>query len=247
MRRFRCFADAPLPAPGGTVLLPEEEAHHLAAVLRAGVGTAVHVVDGRGRLAAGRVAAVAKRSVTVEVVELLREEATPPRRRILAAALTKCPHFEDILQRAVELGMTDFLPLEGEFSVVELDARRAEKRLERWTRIGREALKQCERLWLPSFQAPMPVARALEWARGEGVRCVALRERSPGAQTLPAVLAGAGASAEVCFLVGPEGGWSAAEAALLDAGAEAATLSSAVLRAETAALAALAVAESVAV
>jgi 16S rRNA (uracil1498-N3)-methyltransferase len=236
VRRYRAYADAPL-APGAEFELSEDEAHHLSAVRRVRSGDAVIVVNGGGLEAEGILRTQGKRC-SVAIERITRELLAPPPRLRCACALTKSSAFEDILQRAVELGMTHYQPLMADRSVVELDERRAEKKREKWTRHGIEALKQCERLWLPEIGEPTKVADFLR--SSPGGRVLLLEERSPEAPPL-AQLVPTLANEDVTLLIGPEGGWSDAERALArTSGCQPTSLGEVILRAETAWLASLA-------
>ncbi len=237
MREYRCFLPD-VRSPGEVLPLPLEEARHLVQVLRAGPGREVLVLDGAGREWRAEVAEAGRRTASVRILEISRT-APPPAPRWLACALTKSARFDDMLQQAVEVGMTAFFPLLTDRTEVHPDARRAEKRIERWRRLAAEALKQCERLWLPEFHAPAGLGDHLAMAGEHGVRRIALMERiPPDGPGLPDLPAGEG----VCLYIGPEGGWSEGERELLGrGGVERVSLGTeAVLRTETAALAGLA-------
>lgn len=242
MRSYRCFHDAPVRA-GERLTLAPEEATHLAKVRRLRDGEEAFVLDGRGTEA--RALAVDARRGVLEVGDIVRREESPGPALELGLALTRTGAFEDVLARAVELGITAFRPIETEHAVVRLDERKAAARHERWRRLAIERLKQCERLWLPEFHEPLPLAPLLEALSAAAVVPVGLVERAgPDVPPLGGLARSLGA-APACLLVGPEGGWTAAEAALLAAPpCRPATLGSAILRAETAALAAVAVAVS---
>lgn len=205
MRDIRCYHRDKFE-PGTIVQLEEGEARHLATVLRMGPGDPVHVLNGLGEEYEAVIESAGKRAVTLRMGRVART-APRPRERWLAMALTKSATYEDTIQRAVELGMTAFLPIQTERTVIELDRARGEKKLAKWTAIGIEALKQSERLWLPLFRPPMTLGEAIEEAGRFEIERIALMERSPGSETLrtlSAELEGKGA----CFFVGPEGGWS---------------------------------------
>ncbi len=238
MREYRCFVPE-AQAEGQTLSLPAEEARHLVQVLRAGPGREVLLLDGAGKEWAAQVAEAGRRAATVRVMGISRQTPPPPP-RWLACAPTKSAQFDDVVQQAVELGMTAFHPLRTERTEVHFDGPRAAKKLERWRRLAAEAIKQCERLWLPEFHPPIGLAEHLALAEGHALRRMVLverlREGAPG-------LAGAAAAGDgVCLYVGPEGGWTEGERKLFATmGAEAVSLGTeAVLRTGTAALAGLA-------
>ncbi|CAN5229122.1 16S rRNA (uracil(1498)-N(3))-methyltransferase [soil metagenome] len=245
MRVFRSFVESD-PKAGDAITLNEEESHHLATVRRAQRGDDVVLVNGRGLEAVGSLESAGKR-VLVLVKEVLRAEAAPPAPLEAACAVTKSGNFEDLLQRAVELGMTAFRPIVTKRGTVEFDDQRAEKKVAKWRANGIEALKQCERLWLPEFDAPRSFGDVLDAVQETGKRAVILQERALNIPTLTELL-NRDLPRGVVLFVGPEGGWAPEELELADQeGAAFATLGGdAVLRTETALLAALALAGGVA-
>lgn len=239
MRTLRCYCDDQQLRVGGDILLSEEEGRHLGTVLRARVGFHVEVLDGAGGLAFGDVVEGGKHGWRIAI----REVAPPHARRAapleVAPALTRTDAFDDSLHRAIELGITAFRPILAERTVVELDEKKEARRMERWQRIAVESLKQCERRWLPEVASPVELAALLEELHSRDVTPVVLLERAKDIPPLSGMrdkLAGRG----VCLLIGPEGGWSPEEVELLRKSGTTASLGDAILRAETAALAALA-------
>jgi len=255
MRRYRFFLPPELAARavGGRVVpLPEEEAMHATRVLRLRVGDAIRVFDGAGgeweaKLAPWEVG-VGKKGTPfgIELGDALPASNESPLNLVLAPALLKQEAFDLVLEKAVELGAHAFEPLLTERCVVKWEPYKAEAKLARWERLALEALKQCERRRVPAVREPRPFAGWLADARGVLVLC---RERSDAATSLPAVLrrqvSSISASSPLYLLVGPEGGWSEADIDLARRhGCLEASLGERILRAETAAIAALAIAQA---
>jgi 16S rRNA (uracil1498-N3)-methyltransferase len=138
---------------------------------------------------------------------------------------------EAIIRMATELGVSRIVPVLTERSVVRMDAATAAGRLARWQRVAREAAKQCGRAVLPEVAAVRPLAGWLgERDGGELLLCLWEEERAPLSEQLPA-----GPVTQATLVVGPEGGLSAPEIALLvAAGAIVAGLGPRILRTETA-------------
>jgi 16S rRNA (uracil1498-N3)-methyltransferase len=143
-----------------------------------------------------------------------------------------------IVQKATELGACAIVPVYSEFSVVKLDAERAERRVDHWRKIAQSACEQCGRHIPPTIREPGPLAEALD-----GLAADIRLALDPDAR---ARLADVGASArDVAVAVGPEGGFGASDWRRLDeARFTRVGLGPRVLRAETAALAVCAVAQS---
>jgi 16S rRNA (uracil1498-N3)-methyltransferase len=239
MRVCNCLTPGPLAAPGVLELSPGESAH-LVRVRRARTGDAVKLFDGAGAIATGVVESADAKAARVRVDTIERAPESQRPRAELALALTRGGDLDDCLHRAIELGMAAFRPITTAHSVVRPGEGRADARVERWQRLAEERLKQCERAWLPAIHAPVELPALLTTLSQEGVAAVALVERAADATPLPAVLDAIGAG-RLCVIVGPEGGWDADERALFAAapGVHRASLGAAILRSETAALAAL--------
>ena len=213
---------------GSQCLLPPEEAAHALGSLRLGPGEGLTLFDGRGRVARARVAEADRRRRHLACRAEAGQRQAPPPRRMLAAALPKGDRQAVMLDMATQLGMTVFQPLVCERSVVRPQAGAAR----RWRRICLEACKQSRRAWLPEIRAPLSLAEALARAQ-DWDKWLA----HPGGGVPPAGGPGGGA---VMLCIGPEGGFTDAEVeAARRAGARPLSLGGAVLRVETAAVAAL--------
>jgi 16S rRNA (uracil1498-N3)-methyltransferase len=226
MARRRFFVDE---VRRGEAELDGEDAEHLTRVLRAEVGQQYEICDG-ARLYLGEVVEARKRSVRFRVLEEL--PAIEPAVRIsLLMSLIKFDRFEWIVEKATELGVESIVPVQAERSDKGLELA-ARKRIERWRKIARAAGQQSHRIRLPEISPPVGLARALV---REGRRIYL--EEAPGCPLLNPK-----AGEPVAILVGPEGGWTDRERSqLVAAGWEPASLGPQILRAETAAIAALAV------
>jgi 16S rRNA (uracil1498-N3)-methyltransferase len=232
--RYRFFLSEP-PA-GESVTLHGDLAHRLARVLRLTPGTSIDLFDGSGRVWTGILAALSGGTVHVHLAgEPRRLPPEPP--AVLLAGLIRSNRFEWLLEKATELGATVIQPVLCERSAVR-PAEIGGTRLDRWRRITVEAAEQCERVTVPELRLPLPLADALASAPSP---LYIAADPAHGASPSLAALA-VPRHEPVSLLVGPEGGLSPAEVeAARAAGGQAVTLGALVLRAETAALAALAV------
>ena len=225
---------------GDTLTLDEREAHYLGHVLRLKRGDELVVFDGRGTERHAAVASLQRRGAELELRATLPPLPASRLELTLVQALAKSDAMDLIVQKATELGVRTIVPVYTEFSVVKLDAERAERRLEHWLKIARSACEQCGRHEPPSIRAADSLAASLEALPAADAR-IALdldaRERFAGDSPVrPARLIAA---------VGPEGGFGASDWRRLDAaGFRRAGLGPRVLRAETAAIAVCAVAQS---
>lgn len=152
----------------------------------------------------------------------------------LAQSLMEGQRFETVIEKAAEIGCSDFIPVTSARSC-RPPREREDRRLERWRRIAREAAKQCQAPLVTEIHAPRPLGRLLGES-GPG-RKIFLSEH--GGRLLKDILAGKpGPAVPVLLLVGPKGGWTEGEERKIrEAGFEAASLGRRILRAETAAVA----------
>ncbi|HET9552112.1 MAG TPA: 16S rRNA (uracil(1498)-N(3))-methyltransferase [Anaeromyxobacteraceae bacterium] len=222
----------------GRAALDEPARHYLRDVLRLAPGDPVELFDGRG---------AAWEATVGEGFEALRlgarrEAAAGGTEVHLLFALAKGEKVDLVVQKATELGAARLAPFAAERSVVRLDEAKGAERAVRWRRIAEEAARQCGRSDVPEVAAPGPLAAALA-AVPRGFRLVVLHgEGSAPLASVP--LEGAPGVAAV---VGPEGGLTPEELAACEAaGAIRAGLGPRTLRAETAAIAAVALLQALA-
>ena len=182
-------------------------------------------------------------------------EADPALPVTLATAGHKFDHMEWAIEKATELGVATIVPMLARRTEKHL-AQAARKRVERWRRIAHEAAKQSRRSDVPEIREPLPLASyvRMESMPSEPVRVVdpvrivlAEQERTTTLRSAldEAIAAAAMNTPAIQLAIGPEGGWAAEEEAIFDAnGWRAVSLGPRILRAETAAIAALAVVAS---
>jgi 16S rRNA (uracil1498-N3)-methyltransferase len=215
----------------------------MARVLRAQPGVEADVVAG-GHVFRAEVAAVSPDEVRFNL--LAEVEADPALPVTLVMAVYKFDHMEWAIEKATELGVAAIAPVIAQRTEKHL-AQAAEKRAERWRRIAHEAAQQSRRSDVPLIHNPTSLAERVKSA-SKNIRIVlAEQERSTTLRRLVEEAIDAAGEEMPTFeiAIGPEGGWSPAEEALFDAnGWRAVTLGPRILRAETAAIAALAVVAS---
>lgn len=231
--------------PGAELALPDEIAHQARDVLRLRPGDALRLLDGAGGEYLATITEVSRRVVTTRIGE--REDGPPPLpvRLTLCLGLLKAARFEWALQKGTELGVAAFQPLLTARAVAATEEFGAAKR-HRYERIIAEALEQCGGAWLPDLAAPRSLAEALTLAPADAIRLIPWEEAAaaPLSATLAAEAARRTTPAPTVWLfIGPEGGFTPAEVAAAQAtGALAVTLGPRILRAETAAIVAAALA-----
>jgi 16S rRNA (uracil1498-N3)-methyltransferase len=242
MSAHRFFLVAPLAKnPNEPLPLSEADAHHALNVLRVRVGETVDVVAPDARVWRVRVTAAGPSGVYADVLEEV--PVVPLPRVTLFQGVAKGDKMDAIVRTAVEVGAEEIVPVLTARSVVQLDARKSAARVERWRRVAVAAAKQSKRTSVPVVAEPMRLRDALgEFALYDGA--VVLWEECDGEGIASAVRRCASSSeARIAVIVGPEGGLAAEEVdALVAIGATPASLGPTILRTETAAVVALALA-----
>lgn len=233
MARRRFFVPA---VQQGRARLEGDEAHHLTRVLRVEAGHRYEISDNE-RPYLAEVLTARKSLVEFRVLEDVAPTPLPVR-ITLGVALIKFDRLEWILEKATELGVTDIQLLEAERSEHGLE-KAAEKRAQRWERILLESAQQCRRDQLPVLHPVVPFHRALETMADRRLLLDEAREATPLLHSLATAPPQLGE--HVALLLGPEGGWTDEEREQATAGWTPVSLGTLILRAETAAVAALAV------
>jgi 16S rRNA (uracil1498-N3)-methyltransferase len=218
----------------------DEAAHrHLIKVLRLAPGAAIQVFDGAGTVIEARIESVGKSSVEI----VLGERFLVPGPRCAITLLQSLPRGERmdfIVQKTTELGVARIVPVLTEFGMVKPPATRKQ----RWQTIAEEAARQCGRADVPDIVDCLELAPALaKFAATEGARFILWE----GERTRPFRAALAEGPTEVALLVGPEGGFSHAEVGAAGAaGFLPVSIGPRILRTETAAIVAVALAQAAA-
>ena len=227
-----------------TATLTGSQAEHLVRVLRAEPGMQADVVAG-GHVFHAEIVAVAPEEVRFNLVAEVESEPALP--ITLVVSIFKFDHMEWGIEKATELGVAAIAPVIARRTEKHL-AQSAAKRAERWRRIAHEAAQQSRRSDVPLIYDPVPLTNRVR-ATSDAMRIVlAEQERSTTLRSLieEAVNVSANQTPNLELAFGPEGGWAPEEEALFDAnGWRPASLGPRILRAETAAIAALAVVASI--
>ena len=234
MPRFYC--PPPLPSQG-SFNLPPDASHHASRVLRLREGTAVQLFDGLGNECHGVIDDLSGKQVTVRDIIQVDANRESPLTVLLAQALSSSEKMDWVIQKATELGVTEIQPLATERSVARLSAERAIKRTEHWQQVAISACEQCGRNVLPVIHPPLDIMVWLQRMRTTDFSRFMLLPQ--GAASLSAQPRPQGTTV---LLIGAEGGFSQSESdSALLCGFTPVKLGARVLRTETAAVAGLAV------
>ncbi len=249
MRRCRLFCPTLCE---GSLLLSPEESHHAIAALRAKPGQEVLLFDGRGREAIGRITAIERRLLCVDVRRATRRPFELSCKITLAVAMARHYRQGYLIEKCTELGVAAIWPVIAERSVGNRpatsksrgDPRRPKPaargkrgvQAARWYRRAIEAAKQSGRAWVPEIAAPQTFAESVD--RVGEFDGSSLTHTDSKLTPFSRFLAAQPAGGSVLVWVGPEGGWADGERdRALNAGAVLTTLGPTALRTETAAVA----------
>ncbi|MCW5730547.1 MAG: 16S rRNA (uracil(1498)-N(3))-methyltransferase [Alphaproteobacteria bacterium] len=229
--RHRLFVPASL-AEGGEVELSPAQAHYLRDVLRLAPGAAVALFNGRDGEWTARLGALGKGRARAQIGARLRPQA-PAADLWLVFAPIKGHRLDNIVEKATELGVSVLQPVMTRRTVV------SRVNLDRLRANAQEAAEQSERLDLPEIREPVRLERLLaDWPAG---RCLVHCDERGQAPAMGVALAGLPAATQGAILTGPEGGFAPEEQASIGSLSQviAVTLGPRVLRADTAAIAAI--------
>jgi 16S rRNA (uracil1498-N3)-methyltransferase len=209
--------------------LTGSEFHHLVHVMRLGIGDRLTVFDGQGTEADAEIVGITKTSAALRLVQ---RRCDPPAARakvVLATAVPKADRLRWLVEKAAELGVDRFIPLQTGRSIVAPGA----VKLDKMRQVVVEACKQSGRNQLMQIDSLMPWKQFV----AQEITTLSTVVADPGGPPLSTLDVAAVRKADVRLVIGPEGGLSAAELQeALEAGAKTVSLGTNILRVETAAL-----------
>ena len=210
------------------------DAHHIIDVLRMVPGDRLQAVADDGISFVGEITAVGTNTVTVLAREVLRETHEPDVRISLLQGLTKGEKMEFIIQKAVEIGVTDIFPVAMAHSVVVLEPSKAEKKVERWQKIAEAAAKQSKRDIIPTVHEVVKLSQVLQQKKWD---LLLIAYESENQVSLKEALQAHKEAKTIGVVIGPEGGLSMEEVEIAQKqGGIAVSLGRRILRTETAGL-----------
>ena len=210
---------------------------HISRVLRMEIGDEVTLCDGEGNDYAAKISSITKDEVLLDVLSKSRCKAEPDCRITLYQGLPKAGKMETIVQKCVELGITQVVPVAAERSVVKIKAGEFENKRTRYQRVAEEAAKQCGRGIIPQV-GELTTYKKADLSQHDLV-VVAYEEEKE--LSLKNLLRNNPDAKNIALIIGPEGGLDKSEVeALCAKGGKPVTLGSRILRTETAGMATLA-------
>lgn len=235
------FFVTPAQVKGEYIFVEGSDVNHMKNVLRMRVGEEVTVSDGNNLQYLCEVDRYEDSEAVLRIVEEKGVDTELSSKIYLFQGLPKQDKMELIVQKAVELGAYQVVPVATKRCVVKLDDKKAKKKVERWQQIAESAAKQAGRGYIPEVSGVMSFKEALAFAKNLDVVLIPY-ELAEGMKETRKIIASIEPGQSVGIFIGPEGGFEKEEVELAIAqGAKSITLGKRILRTETAGLTTLSV------
>ncbi len=235
---MRYFYIAPSDGQKTKVSLEGLQIRHIKNVLRLKPGARIGLYDGTGFEYHAVIRSVSAKRVDVEIIRRFKAAAASSVQIIVAQAFLKEKKMDELVRRLCELGIAGWVPFFSRRTIARPGKNRLDARSSRWQRIAVEALKQCRRNDLPRIAEALSFEDVLEYARSCDLKIIFWEEATAAIDAL-APARGPDRAEKIFLMLGPEGGFSAAEIQQArDSGFSVASLGPRILRAETATIAA---------
>lgn len=218
-----------------TVIIEGNDVNHIKNVLRMKAGEEISVSNGEdGREYRCGIVRIEEDRVVCELRFVKEDGVELPSRVYLFQGLPKADKMELIIQKAVELGVYEVIPVETGRSVVKLDAKKAAQKTARWQAIAEAAAKQSRRRIIPQVAAPVSFAQALARAAEMDIKLIPY-ELAEGMACTKQIFSNLGEGKDIAVFIGPEGGFEEKEiVGAKECGIQPITLGKRILRTETA-------------
>jgi 16S rRNA (uracil1498-N3)-methyltransferase len=224
-----------------TIAITGTDVNHIKNVLRMGAGEQVLISNGVDKDYLCEIMEVTSTQVTARILSVEEGGSELPAKLYLFQGLPKNDKMELIIQKAVELGVYQIIPVKTIRTVVKLDKKKEESKLRRWRAVSESAAKQSKRMIIPEIAPVMSFQEALEFSKGMDKTILPFENARAMAKTKE-ILSGITSGMGVGIFIGPEGGFEDSEVELAESyGAKQITLGKRILRTETAGLAVLSV------
>ena len=219
---------------GDKIRLEGSDVNHMKNVLRMKEGEEVQVSDGTGNAYLCQIEGYEGNQAVLKIREKTEKDTELPSKIWLFQGLPKQEKMELIVQKAVELGVYQVIPVAMKRSVVKLDARKEETKIRRWNTIAESAAKQSGRMMIPQVHSVLTMKEAFAYAKGFDVNLIPY-ELAEGMKETRAILEQVKPGMRVGIFIGPEGGFDVEEVeSAMAEGIHPITLGRRILRTETA-------------
>lgn len=210
--------------------------NHIKNVLRMKEGGELSVCDGEGRDYTCEISSLDRDEIILDIRESSLSEAELSQKLYLFQGLPKSDKMELIIQKAVELGVFEIIPVQTMRAIVKIDAKKEDKKISRWQQISEAAAKQSGRGIIPKIRTPMSLKDALSYAEELDASIIPY-EKAKGMDETKRIINSLKEKGSVGTFIGPEGGFDESEIELaLSKNTLPVTLGKRILRTETAGL-----------
>ena len=235
------FFVTPMQVKEDHIYIEGQDVNHIKNVLRMKTDEQLKISDGNNKRYLCEIETMTAQEVCVRIIEEQQVNTELPSKIYLFQGLPKGDKMELIVQKAVELGVYEVIPVATKRAVVKLDEKKAAKKVERWNGIAESGAKQSGRNVIPSVTKVMSYKEALAYAKELDVILIPY-ELAEGMADTKQVIEGIKKGASIGVFIGPEGGFETAEVEqAIESGGKAITLGRRILRTETAGLTTLSI------
>lgn len=235
------FFVTPEQVNGDNIYIEGSDVNHIKNVLRMKVGEELQISDGNNKKYLCKIQSMTSDNVFVKIIEEQSADTELPSKIYLFQGLPKSDKMELIVQKAVELGAYEIIPVATKRAVVKLDEKKAAKKVERWNSIAEGGAKQSGRNVIPKVKNVMSFKEAVAYAKEIDVVLIPY-ELAEGMQETKKIVDNIKPGESVGIFIGPEGGFEIEEVEhAVKEGAKPITLGKRILRTETAGLTTLSI------
>lgn len=226
---------------GSEIIIEGTDVNHIKNVLRMKPGEEVMISDGTDKHYICSIVAISEEQVTARIVDIDTNTTELPVKLYLFQGLPKADKMELIIQKSVELGVYEIIPVAMKRCVVKLDAKKEKTKITRWQGIAESAAKQSKRMVIPKISSVMNFKEAVAYAKSLDYNIIPY-EFANGMEQSKQVVKSLGRYKSVGIFIGPEGGFEEAEIAYAkENNMQIISLGKRILRTETAGLTALSI------
>ena len=235
------FFVTPAQISAGDVIITGPDVNHIRNVLRLRQGDRIGVRDGISRSYVCGLEEIGTEQIRARILSADEADSELPARLYLFQGLPKGDKMELIIQKAVELGVCQIIPVATRRAVVKLEGKRAENKIKRWNAIAESAAKQSGRLLIPEVTRVMTLKEVCSYAGSFDLKLMPY-ELAEGMAATREIFGRVSPGMQIGILIGPEGGFDREEAEdAAAAGFKPVTLGRRILRTETAGMAVLSI------
>lgn len=235
------FFVTPEQVKENSIYIEGSDVNHIKNVLRMKIGEELQISDGNNKKYLCKIESMSSEEVCAMILEEQNADTELPSKIYLFQGLPKGDKMELIVQKAVELGVFEIIPVASKRAVVKLDDKKAVKKVERWNSIAESGAKQSGRNVIPEVTHVMAYKEAIAYASQLDVILIPY-ELAEGMEETRQIISGIKPGQSVGVFIGPEGGFETSEIEYaMQNGVKSVTLGKRILRTETAGLTTLSI------